>query len=177
MSAKLKILCVLGTKTEGIKLAPVVRCLRARSDRFDTHVCSTGQHRTMLDQVLRLFSIRVDTDLRIMSHDQSPASAAGLILPVPRPAHRRIQTRLDVGPGRHDERRGGLSRRLLSPGEGGPRRSRSPPTTAGSPSPRRPTGASPRSWLNAILPRPRKLDPTCFVRARLRIKLSSPETR
>jgi UDP-N-acetylglucosamine 2-epimerase (non-hydrolysing) len=80
MSDRVKIVCVLGTRPEGIKLAPVIRELRSRPDRFDLHVCSTGQHRQMLDQVLELFAIRPDTDLRVMGSAQSPGAAAGLIL-------------------------------------------------------------------------------------------------
>lgn len=80
MSARLKVICVLGTRPEAIKLAPVIRELRSRPDRFDLHVCSTGQHREMLDQVLNLFSIRPDSDLRVMGSAQSPGVTAGLIL-------------------------------------------------------------------------------------------------
>ena len=80
MSDQLKVMCVLGTRPEAIKLAPVIRELRSRPDRFELHVCSTGQHRQMLDQVLELFSIQPDIDLRVMSSGQSPVAAAGLIL-------------------------------------------------------------------------------------------------
>lgn len=80
MSGRLKVMCILGTRPEAIKLAPVIRDLRSRPDRFQLHVCSTGQHRQMLDQVLELFSIRPDTNLRVMSSAQSPGAAAGLIL-------------------------------------------------------------------------------------------------
>lgn len=80
MSARLKVMCVLGTRPEGIKLAPVIRAFHSRPDRFELHVCSTGQHRQMLDQVLGFFSIKPDTDLGVMTSAQSPGTAAGLIL-------------------------------------------------------------------------------------------------
>lgn len=80
MSARLKILCILGTRPEGIKLAPVVRQLQARNDRFELKVCSTGQHRAMLRQVLQLFAITPDSDLQVMDPDRGPGAIAGLIL-------------------------------------------------------------------------------------------------
>lgn len=65
-----RLLIVLGTRPEAIKLAPVIlEALRA-ADRFTPVVVTTGQHREMLDQVLHLFGLRADVDLGIMSHDQ-----------------------------------------------------------------------------------------------------------
>ena len=64
---KLKILTVMGTRPEAIKLAPVVLALASRPDRFVSHVCITAQHREMLDQPLMLFGITPDYDLNIMS--------------------------------------------------------------------------------------------------------------
>ncbi|MEZ4266467.1 MAG: UDP-N-acetylglucosamine 2-epimerase (non-hydrolyzing) [Myxococcota bacterium] len=66
----MRVLCVLGTRPEAIKLAPVIRCLGA-SERFDVRVCATGQHRELLDQVLGFFSITPDYDLDLMRPDQS----------------------------------------------------------------------------------------------------------
>ncbi len=54
---RLKLLTVFGTRPEAIKLAPVIRELRRHPDRAVCKVCVTAQHRQMLDQVLRLFSI------------------------------------------------------------------------------------------------------------------------
>lgn len=66
----MKVLIVFGTRPEAIKMAPVVR--RFRSDpRFETIVCVTGQHRSMLDQVLSIFDIEPDIDLNIMQPGQS----------------------------------------------------------------------------------------------------------
>ena len=68
-----RVMCVFGTRPEAIKLAPVVRALRAQSDLFQCRVCVTAQHREMLDQVLSLFEIDADYDLDIMTPDQTLA--------------------------------------------------------------------------------------------------------
>lgn len=63
-----RFLFILGTRPEAIKLAPLIRTLAAAGK---VKVCSTGQHRQMLDQVLGFFSIVPDYDLRIMGRDQT----------------------------------------------------------------------------------------------------------
>ena len=68
---KRKVLFVLGTRPEAIKLAPVILHMRAQPKNFDVRVCATGQHRQMLDQVLELFDIEPDVDLRLMRPDQN----------------------------------------------------------------------------------------------------------
>lgn len=65
-----KVLLVFGTRPEAIKMAPLVKEFQANSDSFETIVCVTGQHREMLDQVLRLFQIEPDYDLNIMKSGQ-----------------------------------------------------------------------------------------------------------
>ena len=65
-----RLMIVLGTRPEAVKLAPVILEARGMADQFDVLVVTTGQHRRMLDQVLELFDIRPDVDLGIMSHDQ-----------------------------------------------------------------------------------------------------------
>lgn len=65
-----KVLAVFGTRPEAIKMAPLIHRLGESAD-FDLRVCVTGQHRQMLDQVLRLFSIAPDFDLNVISHGQS----------------------------------------------------------------------------------------------------------
>ncbi len=67
----MRVLCVFGTRPEAIKMAPVIRQLRQHPARVDVRVCVTGQHREMLDQVLRLFEVIPDKDLDIMRADQS----------------------------------------------------------------------------------------------------------
>jgi UDP-N-acetylglucosamine 2-epimerase (non-hydrolysing) len=65
----MKILLIFGTRPEAIKMAPLVKQLRA-SSLLEVKVCVTGQHREMLDQVLNLFEIKPDFDLNIMQHGQ-----------------------------------------------------------------------------------------------------------
>ena len=65
-----KVLTVFGTRPEAIKMAPLVHAL-ALDEQFEAKVCVTGQHREMLDQVLKLFSIKPDFDLDIMKPGQS----------------------------------------------------------------------------------------------------------
>ena len=71
MALRAKVLFVFGTRPEAIKLAPVILSMRARPDSFDVHVCVTGQHREMLDEVLSLFEISPNYDLNVMRRDQS----------------------------------------------------------------------------------------------------------
>ena len=61
---------VFGTRPEAIKVAPLVKEFQKHTDRFETIVCVTGQHREMLDQVLHLFDIKPDYDLNIMKQGQ-----------------------------------------------------------------------------------------------------------
>ena len=68
----LRILSVVGTRPEAVKMAPVVRML-AQTAGLESRVCVTAQHREMLDQVLDLFEIRPDYDLNLMRDDQSLA--------------------------------------------------------------------------------------------------------
>ena len=65
-----KILLVFGTRPEAIKMAPLVKKLQEYPEQFQTIVCVTGQHREMLDQVLRLFDITPEYDLNIMKPNQ-----------------------------------------------------------------------------------------------------------
>ena len=59
---KLRALLTFGTRPEATKMAPVVHECRRRTDRIETIVCVTGQHRQMLDQVTDYFGIQVDRD-------------------------------------------------------------------------------------------------------------------
>ena len=65
-----KISIFLGTRPEAIKLAPVILKLYANNN-FECHVCVTGQHKEMLQQVLDVFGILPDKNLKLMSHNQS----------------------------------------------------------------------------------------------------------
>ena len=61
---------VFGTRPEAIKMAPLVKKFQKYSSDFKTVVCVTGQHREMLDQVLKIFDIKPDYDLNIMKQGQ-----------------------------------------------------------------------------------------------------------
>ena len=65
-----KIMLVFGTRPEAIKMAPLVKEFQKYPEKFETIVCVTGQHREMLDQVLRIFEITPDYDLNIMKQGQ-----------------------------------------------------------------------------------------------------------
>ena len=65
-----KVMLVFGTRPEAIKMAPLVKAFESDTKNFKTQVCVTGQHRQMLDQVLKLFKITPDFDLNIMKQGQ-----------------------------------------------------------------------------------------------------------
>ena len=65
-----KVMLVFGTRPEAIKMAPLVKEFQKNPDDFETVVCVTGQHREMLDQVLKIFDIKPDYDLNIMKQGQ-----------------------------------------------------------------------------------------------------------
>ena len=65
-----KIMLVFGTRPEAIKMCPLVKEFQKYPDDFKTVVCVTGQHREMLDQVLRIFEVQPDYDLNIMKQGQ-----------------------------------------------------------------------------------------------------------
>ena len=65
-----KIMVVFGTRPEAIKMCPLVKELKTRKN-LETIVCVTGQHRQMLDQVLKTFEISPDYDLSIMKSKQT----------------------------------------------------------------------------------------------------------
>ncbi|MFI5181874.1 MAG: non-hydrolyzing UDP-N-acetylglucosamine 2-epimerase [Thermoanaerobaculia bacterium] len=69
----MRITVVFGTRPEAIKLAPVVLALR-KVQGVCCRICVTGQHREMLDQVLNVFEIRPDADLKIMRQRQALAA-------------------------------------------------------------------------------------------------------
>lgn len=65
-----KVMLVFGTRPEAIKMAPLVKEFQKYPGSFETIVCVTGQHREMLDQVLKIFDITPDYDLNIMKQGQ-----------------------------------------------------------------------------------------------------------
>jgi UDP-N-acetylglucosamine 2-epimerase (non-hydrolysing) len=79
ISQRLKVLVVFGTRPEAIKLAPVIQEMRKRSWALPV-VCVTGQHREMVDQMVRVFDIAPDLDLNVMTRRQSLHSITAKIL-------------------------------------------------------------------------------------------------
>ena len=65
-----KVMLVFGTRPEAIKMCPLVKELKTR-ESLQTVVCVSGQHRSMLDQVLRAFEVTPDYDLSIMQDKQT----------------------------------------------------------------------------------------------------------
>lgn len=68
---KIKNLIIFGTRPEAIKMAPLVKEFQKYSDKCETKVCITAQHREMLDQVLEFFEITPDFDLNLMKPNQN----------------------------------------------------------------------------------------------------------
>lgn len=68
---KIKVMTIFGTRPEAIKMAPLVKELEKNSDKIESIVCVTAQHRQMLDQVLEIFDIKPDYDLNIMKDRQT----------------------------------------------------------------------------------------------------------
>lgn len=75
-----KVLIVFGTRPEAIKMAPVIKELQRRNSQFKVIVCSTGQHREMLDQMLEVFDIHPDYDLDLMQPGQDLFDISAAIL-------------------------------------------------------------------------------------------------
>ena len=69
---RIRVLSVLGTRPEAVKLAPVIKALQSHSE-IESSICITAQHREMLDQVLQVFDIHPDFDLNLMRPDQTLA--------------------------------------------------------------------------------------------------------
>ncbi|MBR4303747.1 MAG: UDP-N-acetylglucosamine 2-epimerase (non-hydrolyzing) [Clostridia bacterium] len=74
-----KVMLVFGTRPEAIKMCPLVNELKSRKN-LQTVVCVTGQHRSMLDQVLEAFSVTPDYDLSIMKDKQTLFDITSAIL-------------------------------------------------------------------------------------------------
>jgi len=90
MAKPLRILSVIGTRPEAVKMAPVVQLL-AGTAGVESLVCVTAQHREMLDQVLALFDIQPDFDLDLMRPDQSLAQISAAIFTHLDPVLREVQ--------------------------------------------------------------------------------------
>lgn len=77
---KKKVMLVFGTRPEAIKMCPLVKEFQKRTDEFETIVCVTGQHREMLDQVLKIFDVTPDYDLNIMKQGQDLTDVSARVL-------------------------------------------------------------------------------------------------
>lgn len=75
-----KILIIIGTRPEAIKMAPVITELKKYPEYFETRLCVTAQHREMLDQVLLIFGIIPDIDLNLMEPDQALPNLTSRVL-------------------------------------------------------------------------------------------------
>ena len=71
MKRKTRVIVIFGTRPEAVKMAPVIKALQNNSDRIDTCICVTAQHRQMLDQVLDAFDFTPDIDLDLMQPNQT----------------------------------------------------------------------------------------------------------
>ena len=77
--SKKRIGVFFGTRPEAIKMAPVVKALRS-CESFESIVIATGQHKEMLDQVVELFRIKVDTRFNVMRENQGLAGLTARLL-------------------------------------------------------------------------------------------------
>ena len=89
-----RILVVIGTRPEAIKLAPVIKQLAAARPEVQPVICVTGQHREMVDDVLRLFEIAPDYDLDIMKQHQTASGVFAAVLERIEPVLRRVRPQL-----------------------------------------------------------------------------------
>jgi UDP-N-acetylglucosamine 2-epimerase (non-hydrolysing) len=91
LSSSCRVIAVLGTRPEAIKLALVIHELRQRANDFEIAVVHTGQHRTMLDNALQLFKIKPDFDLDVMRPNQPLSALTGRVLDTVENACNRFQ--------------------------------------------------------------------------------------
>jgi UDP-N-acetylglucosamine 2-epimerase (non-hydrolysing) len=75
----MKVLTIVGTRPEAIKMAPLIIGLK-KDKFFESKLCVTGQHREMLDQVLNIFKIKPDYDLDLMRKNQELIDLTSLII-------------------------------------------------------------------------------------------------
>lgn len=68
-----KVLVLFGTRPEAIKLAPVIMALKKQHKKIQCIICSTGQHQTMVEQVLPVFDIKIDLQLNAMRGNKNLA--------------------------------------------------------------------------------------------------------
>lgn len=76
---KKEILCIVGTRPEVIKMAPVILALRSMPE-FTVRVLSSGQHRELLLPLIDWFGLTVDDDLQVMSANQTLAELTARLM-------------------------------------------------------------------------------------------------
>lgn len=74
------VLNIIGTRPEGVKMAPVIAELARHSSTIRSLVCVTGQHREMLEPILQLFGITTDYDLKALQPEQSLAQLTSTLI-------------------------------------------------------------------------------------------------
>ena len=80
MKEKIRILVSFGTRPEGIKMAPLIKEIQSNPKTMELFICSTGQHREMLKQVIDFFEIKPDIELNLMMHDQTLGKLSSKII-------------------------------------------------------------------------------------------------
>lgn len=86
----LKVLSIIGTRPEAVKMAPVIQAL-SQTEGISAAVCVTAQHRQMLDQVLDVFDIKPDFDLNLMRPNQSLAQITADVFTALEPVLEQVQ--------------------------------------------------------------------------------------
>ena len=81
MNKQLKLLFILGTRPEAIKLFPLIRYTSRHAD-YDLTVCNSGQHKDLLDPIIHDLDIQIDYDLGVMTDNQTPVSVGSKLLPL-----------------------------------------------------------------------------------------------
>ncbi len=80
LQKKINVLISFGTRPEGIKLAPVIKCVSKQRGKFNLKICNTGQHKEMVKQVLDFFDVKPDFSLNLMTENQSLSSFSSKLL-------------------------------------------------------------------------------------------------
>jgi len=80
MRSRKRVLALFGTRPEVIKLAPVIRALAARPERFEVRCVNTGQHGDLARPIAETLGLQIDQDLRIASARQTPLTVAHRVL-------------------------------------------------------------------------------------------------
>jgi UDP-N-acetylglucosamine 2-epimerase (non-hydrolysing) len=78
--AVIKTLVLFGTRPEAIKLAPVIKALEARNGEFSVRAVASGQHKELLRPFIAQFGLRIDRDLEVMRHDQTPSDVCARVV-------------------------------------------------------------------------------------------------